>query len=749
MNLMGKLTISKKIVMSYTVIIVIFVGTVIFSDISHNNTDRMNAYLLDYVNMRSTVILEYQQQFTELRRYLRATFMDSIWRYTTTQKSQTEERIAEMYQELLRIGHEYIVLVENDPQLTYEEKEERFEYISVIMFNSMQLIDIFERNYFSGGNGSFELENAVELTETVDRLVAEARAQAETINDIVRAELAASLQLVRIVNLVVPTFTVLMTIGIAFFMMGNFKKKVNSMVGVAHRVQDGDFEVNISNKISDELDVLSHTTIDMVDTFKLLVQQIHILEREQRLGDFEARIDETLFKGAYKTAAQNINSLVDSIVQDVLDTLDIITSYAHGDFEPRFKQLSGKKEIATTTVNMVRENLHNVHEAVEDLSIAATHGDFTKFVDVNKYSGDWKTTMQALNNFVAGVSAPVTESMEVLQKFAKGDLTAQVVGNYHGIFSKKQKVLNDMITTISSYIKEVSDVTAQMSNNNLNVKIDSHFVGEFYNIKLSINHLVESFNQILGEIRNSSDNLSAGTQTISLASQNLSDDVFKQVHSVDEIRQTVDKILHQIQTGTDNANTASGVAQNTQKNATKGNEAMQEMLSAMEEITKASDDILRVTKVIDGIAFQTNLLALNASVEAARAGEHGKGFAVVAEEVRTLAQRSKEAASETGVLIGTAVNKAGQGSEIAYRTADILKAIVEQIGEISNLVENVSSASDMQAESAKILNDRINDIATISNDVADTSKQTATTTQELSDHANVFRKMVDEFKLRA
>jgi methyl-accepting chemotaxis protein len=148
----------------------------------------------------------------------------------------------------------------------------------------------------------------------------------------------------------------------------------------------------------------------------------------------------------------------------------------------------------------------------------------------------------------------------------------------------------------------------------------------------------------------------------------------------------MNEIGSQTNTSAENAQQANQLSASARDAAHTGTSRMTEMIGAMGEINEAGQNISKIIKVIDEIAFQTNLLALNAAVEAARAGQHGKGFAVVAEEVRNLAARSAKAASETAALIEGSVKKTSNGTEIAKRTGEALEEIVGSIGKVTDLV---------------------------------------------------------------
>jgi methyl-accepting chemotaxis protein len=236
---------------------------------------------------------------------------------------------------------------------------------------------------------------------------------------------------------------------------------------------------------------------------------------------------------------------------------------------------------------------------------------------------------------------------------------------------------------------------------------------------------------------------SAASQVAS-ASQTLADGSSRQAASLEETSSSLEEMSSMTKRNADNAQNAEDLAKQARAAADKGAEDMKAMGLAMEAIKASSDDIAKIIKTIDEIAFQTNILALNAAVEAARAGEAGMGFAVVADEVRSLAQRSALAAKETAGKIEGAIVKTGQGMEISTKVAQGLNEIVTKVREVDKLVAEVASASREQTQGIMQINTAITDMDKVTQSNAANAEESASAAEELNAQSATMKGSVEE-----
>jgi methyl-accepting chemotaxis protein len=263
-----------------------------------------------------------------------------------------------------------------------------------------------------------------------------------------------------------------------------------------------------------------------------------------------------------------------------------------------------------------------------------------------------------------------------------------------------------------------------------------------------LNKMVEKLNETLSNIQSSSQQVAAESGQVSISAQTLSQGATEQASSIEQITSSMTQVAAQTKQNASSANEASQLSELARRNAVSGNEQMEGMLKAMFDINESSYNISKIIKVIDDIAFQTNILSLNAAVEAARAGQHGKGFAVVAEEVKNLATRSANAAKETELMINDSIKKVGLGSKIAEDTAKELIKIAKDITRATELVEDISEASNQQAVGIEQVNLAIEQVAQVIQSNSATAEESAAASEELSGQAELLKQEVAKFKLK-
>jgi len=551
--------------------------------------------------------------------------------------------------------------------------------------------------------------------------------------------------------IIIAVAIVLVAIVVALLIARVISKPVQNLVKLTGDVADGKLNINMdrSNLTNDEIGQLAGDVYNLVDTIKGVVEDLIRLDHEyNNVGDLDYRIDVTQYKNSFREMAEGVNSIPANLVRDVVELLDSLGEINKGNFDVVCRDLPGKKMVLPNTVRATVANIQNVNEGLNSMiDAAAVRGELNHKIDVDLYEGGWREIMVGLNNIAASVDAPLTEIRDVMGNLSRGDFSATVSGDYKGDFLKIKTAVNTTMSSLSSYVSEITSTLSRIASGDLTSTITRDFVGDFEAIKESLNNISMTLNKTMMEISSASDQVLSGAKQISISAQELANGAQEQASSVEELNATIDIINQQTRKNADDAAEASAISNRSTVNAQEGNTSMAEMVTAMSQIKESSGEISMIIKTISDIAFQTNLLALNASVEAARAGEHGKGFSVVADEVRNLAGRSQESATDTTSLIETSNNRVESGSSIAEATAKSLVAIVTSANEVSELVSNISDASKEQAEAIEQVSKGLAQISKVTQSNSAVSEETAAASQELNSQADLLQELVGYFKI--
>ncbi|MDR0987519.1 MAG: methyl-accepting chemotaxis protein [Ruminococcus sp.] len=299
----------------------------------------------------------------------------------------------------------------------------------------------------------------------------------------------------------------------------------------------------------------------------------------------------------------------------------------------------------------------------------------------------------------------------------------------------------------TDYARELSDALTKVADGDLRVKLTYNYQGDFQPIQTGVEGTVMSLRETMSMMKASAEQVNSAAEQVASAAATLASGASEQTQSIEQLSSTVEKVASHSAENSENAAKAKEQTTESEALLERGNKDMDAMLSAMAEITAASEEIGKIITVIDNIAFQTNILALNASVEAARAGEAGKGFSVVADEVRNLAGKSAEAAKETTTLIERSVDAVEKGRKIADKTADALRRVSEKSKDTQTLVEMISDATAIQEKELDTISDVVNSISSVVQNNAATAEETSAAAEELEGQAAALNGEVVKFRL--
>lgn len=343
---------------------------------------------------------------------------------------------------------------------------------------------------------------------------------------------------------------------------------------------------------------------------------------------------------------------------------------------------------------------------------------------------------------------------------AESDIARIVEGAVQGNFAERisekgktdfmltlAKGLNEMNIASESALADINRVLSSVANGDLTERITENYHGAFNDLKNSCNQTAENLSSMLGEIKYAAETINTASNEISQGNTDLSSRTEQQASSLEETASSMEELTGTVRQNSDNAKQANLLAARASEVAVSGGSIIDDVVKTMASINESSQKIADIIGVIDGIAFQTNILALNAAVEAARAGEQGRGFAVVAAEVRTLAQRSANAAKDIKSLISDSVGKIRSGNELVDKSGSTMKEVVTAIKRVNDIMSEIAAASLEQASGIDEINKAINQMDEMTQQNAALVEQAAAAAESLMSQAEQLNDHVSMFKI--
>ncbi len=417
-------------------------------------------------------------------------------------------------------------------------------------------------------------------------------------------------------------------------------------------------------------------------------------------GDYGRAPQPVGLRGLFPQMLKTVGD-VQSRVQITMDSLgNVMEGLGEGNLKVRMSD--EVEEVFRDQVNGAMVSIDEILQQVAQLIENLAEGDFTKRMDLAQAKGDLRQLGTNINLSMEAFEQAISETMSAADRIGAGNLTQQISGEYRGALGQ---------------------------------------------LKDSINGTQTKLSEIVSEVRKASSGVKISSNEVSSGSQDLSSRTSQQAASLEETAASMEEIASTVNMSADSAALANKLAEDSVRSVNEGTRVIADAVQAMEGINESSSKISEIITLIDGIAFQTNLLALNAAVEAARAGEHGRGFAVVAGEVRSLAQRSADAAKDIKGLIEDSTSRIEEGSRLVGQSGGSLDEIQEAIKKMNDIASEIAAAAKEQTQGIDQVNTAVAQLDGVTQENAALVEETAASSDHLNQQADQLSDMVAFFKV--
>ncbi len=522
--------------------------------------------------------------------------------------------------------------------------------------------------------------------------------------------------------------------------LAEMTKPFNSRINVGGRTFD-----LIATPVKDEGGQRLGTVVEWAD----MTAELARLEQEKVVADANARLKQTL-------DSVSSNVMVADNDLNIIYMNEAANSLMSGVESDLKKDLSAfdAKNLIGQNIDIFHKNPAHQRGLLEKLS--ATHdaqfvvgGRTMAFVanPVFNETGERLGTAVEWSDRTSEVSIE-NEIEDLVQSAVDGDLSKRVsLGDKEGFFRVLAEGLNTLVETSEKVVMDTGAVLSSLSEGDLTSTINNDYGGTFGELKTNANKTVENLTKIITQVRAAANSVASGADEIARGNADLRQRTEEQASSLEETASSMEEMTSVVRQSSDNANNARELSDDALGKARAGGNVVKDAVVSMGDILSSSKKIAEIIGVIDEIAFQTNLLALNAAVEAARAGEQGRGFAVVASEVRSLSQRSANAAKEIKELIQDSVAQVENGVELVNKTGDTLGQIVDSVEQVNSSTNDISSAASEQTDGIEQINKAVGQMDEMTQQNAALVEQASAASENMAEQAKKMRELMGFFTM--
>ncbi len=347
------------------------------------------------------------------------------------------------------------------------------------------------------------------------------------------------------------------------------------------------------------------------------------------------------------------------------------------------------------------------------------------------------------------VVKPILMITEKTLPLKEGHLKLDLDYNVNDEIGDLAGTLKESLEEIHRYVEEINRMMYQLSTGNFDVVCSIPFIGDFYSIEKSIESFSLSLSEAIANINRAEDSVFGHAEHLSGGAQLLAQGAIDQAAAVEELYATLDELSNSAKQNIETAANVKESAQLTSEQVSLSSKEMEQLVTAMADISDASKEIGRIISTIEDIAFKTNILSLNAAVEATRAGEAGRGFTVVSSEVRNLAARSNEAAQATRELIGNSVRAAERGNQIVEKVSESLQKTLQLVQESNQSISGITDAVHAEAIAISQVTEGLAQISAVVETNTASSEESATVSTELFEQVRLLQDQTSRFQLKS